>query len=140
MIHLQYLLNFLQIIILFTLHNQVLQIIQHVLSTQSQQTILRTLPYTPAQTSNLQASTFTMNTIQTNPRNHQPTSRKLSRPPLSHTPKNPLLYNVSSTNINNIQQPSTMSHTQFNTLQMNSVSTSQIPQIPSTTIRTNPYI
>ena len=114
-----------------------INIIQHVLFTQSQQPILRKLPYTPAQTSNIQHSTFTINTIQTNPQSHQTTTRTLSRPPSSPILNNPLSYKLSSTNINNIQQPSTP---QNNTLQMNSVSTSQIPQIPSTTIRTSPHI
>ena len=99
-----------------------------------------TAPYTPAKTSNVQPSTFTINTIQPNPQNHPTTSRLLSRPPLALIPITPPSYNLSSTNSNNIQHALTMSHTQSNSLQMNSVYTSQIPQIPSTTIRTNPHI
>ena len=108
-----------------------MNIVQHVSSTQSQQTVLRTQPYTPAQTYNIQPSTT--NTIYTNPDNHPTTSRTLCRPSIPLIPNYPLSYNLSSTNNNNCQQPPIMSQPQSNTLQMNSVSTSQIPEILSTT-------
>ena len=81
-----------------------------------------------------------MNTIHTNPQTHPTTPRTLSRPPLPIIPSNPFSYNLSSTNINNTQQPSAVSHTQSATLLMNSLSTSQIPQILSNTIGTNSHI
>ena len=59
--------------------------VQHVTQTQSQQTNLRTPPYTPAQTSNVQPSTFTIKIIHTNPQTHPTTSKEPSRPPLPIT-------------------------------------------------------
>ena len=117
-----------------------INIVQHVPPAQSQQTNLRTPPYTPTQTSYIRPSTFTINTIHINPDNYPTTSRILSRPPLPLVPDNPFSYNFSSTNINTSQQPSTMSHPQSNKIQINSVSISQTTQLPSTTIRTNPHI
>ena len=117
-----------------------MNIVQHVFSTQSQQTILRTPPYASAQTSNKQPTTFTRNTIHTNPLLDYPsTSRTLSRPPLHLIPNNTFSYTLPSTNNNNSQQPRTMSHPQSNNIQITSLSTSQITQPPSTTIRTNPH-
>ena len=83
-----------------------------------EQTILRTSLYTPVQTSNIQPSTFTINTINKNPQTHPTTSRTLSRSPLPHIQNNPLSNNLSSTNIYNIQHPSAVSHKQCNTLQI----------------------
>ena len=68
-----------------------------------EQTILRVPLYTPAQSSNIQPSNFTINTINKNPQTHPTTSRTLSRSPLPLIPNNPLSNNLSSTDINNIQ-------------------------------------
>ena len=105
-----------------------MNIVQHVPPAQSQQTILRTPPFTPAQTSYIQPSTFTIYTIHTNPHNYPTTNSTLFRPPLPFIPNNPLSYNLSSTNKNNSQQPPTMSHSQSNIIERNSVSNSQITQ------------
>ena len=67
-----------------------MNIVQHVTQTEPQQTTLRTPPYTPAQTSNVQRSTFAINTIHTNPQTHPKISRTLSRPPSPVIPNNPL--------------------------------------------------
>ena len=82
-----------------------MNIAQNVSQFQSQQTILCTPSYTQASTSKTQLSTFTTNTIHTNPQTYTTTSRTLSRPPLPLIPNNSLSYSLSSTNINNIQQP-----------------------------------
>ena len=50
-------------------------------TTQTTQTTIRTPLYTPAQTSNIQQSVFTINTIHTILHVHSLTSRKLLRPP-----------------------------------------------------------
>ena len=86
--------------------------VQHVTQAQRQQIILRTPPYTPAQTPNVQPSTFAINEIHTNPQTHPTTSRTLFRPPIPNIPNNPLSCSLTSTNANNIQQPthSTASH------------------------------
>ena len=69
-----------------------MNISQLVPSTQSQQTILRTPLYTPAQTANIQPSTFTIDTIHSNPQNHPTFSRTLSRPQLPLIANYPLLF------------------------------------------------
>ena len=117
-----------------------MNIAQHATKTQFRQITLRTPQYTLAQTSNVQTSTFSINSIHTNPQTHPTTSSTPSRRPLLIIPNNPLSYNLSTTNINNTQQPSTVPHTRSTTFQMNSLSTSQTPQITSTTIRFNPHI
>ena len=119
-----------------------MHIVQHVHQTQSQQTTVRTPPYTPAQTSYVQPSIFAINTIHTNPQTHPTTTRTLCRPPLPAIPNHRLSYNLASTNTNKVQQPTHLSASlsQLTSLQMNSLSTSQIAQIPSTTIRINPHI
>ena len=119
-----------------------MHIVQHVPHTQCQQIMLRTPPYTPAQISNVQPSIFTQNTIHTNPQTHPTLSKTLSGPPLPVIPNNPLSYNLAITNANNVQQPtqSAASLSQPTSLQMISLSTSEVAQNPSTTIRTNPHI
>ena len=119
-----------------------MNLVQHVTQTQPKQTILRSPPCTPAQPLNVQPSTFALNTIHTSPQTHPTFSRTLYRPPLPVIPNNPHSYNLASTNDNNIQQStrSSASHSQPNSRQLNSQSTSQIAQIPSTFIRTNPHI
>ena len=109
-----------------------MNIVQDVFQTQSQQPTLRTPPYVPAQTPNVQPSTSAIDTIHANQQTHPATSRTLSRPPSPVIRLNPLSYNLSSTNASNIQQPTS--------LQLNALSTSQITEVPSTTIRTNPKI
>ena len=76
-------------------------------------------------------ATLILITCDNNPRNLYSTCRTLSRPPLPVTPNNPLSYKFSRTNAKNIRI--------YTSLQMNSLSTSQILQLPSTTIRTNPH-
>ena len=65
-------------------------IVHHVDQTQPQQTILRTPPYTPAQTPNVLSSPFAMNTVHTNPQIHPKTFSTLSRPLIHVIPNNPL--------------------------------------------------
>ena len=127
-------------------------IAQNSIQTQSQQTpptrqtILRTPPYTPAQTSNTKQPVFTINKIHTYPQLTPSTSRTLSRPPSTTFTNNPLTYNLTSADMNNIQQlyHSSVPHTQSTSLPMNSLSTahssnhSQHSQNPSTMIRSNP--
>ena len=67
-----------------------MNIAQQIPPTPSQQIILRTSSHTPPQTSNTQLSTFTINTIHTNPQTHTAVSRTLSRPSLPLIPNNPL--------------------------------------------------
>ena len=117
MTHLQYLLNFLPILLLITFHNKALQ------------------------TCKLNNITFTINTIHSNTQTHPTIFRTLSRPPLPVILNNPLSYNLASTNAKNVQQPipSAASLSQPTSFQMNSLSTSQVAQVPSTTIRTNQH-
>ena len=94
-----------------------------------------------------------INTIHSNPPFKYTTSRQLSRPPLQPILTNPLSYNLTSTNSSHIQQSSTKPNT-INSLNNTPPSQSQssntltptlqnsqfqIPNPPSTTIRTNPY-
>ena len=90
---------------------------------------------------------LTLNTLQSNPLQNYTTSRHLSRPPLQTIPTNLLSCSLISTNPNNTQttitntlnpsSTSQQSNTSRNTLQSTRF---QIPNSPSTTIRTNPYI
>ena len=109
--------------------------------------------YTPAQTDpvqNVQISS-NINTIHSNPPFNYTTSRHLSRPPLQPILTNPLSYNLTSTNSSHIQQSSTnnnqpnslntfpppqMSNNITPTLQNSQF---QIPNPPTTNIRTNPH-
>ena len=93
-----------------------------------------------------------INTIHSNPSFNYTTARNLSRPPLQPVLPNPLFYNLTSTNPNPTQQ-STINNNTINSLNNTSppLQTSntlpptlqhsqfQIPNPPSTTIRTNPY-
>ena len=95
---------------------------------------------------------LTFNTLHSNTILNYTTSRNLSKPPLQTIPTNPLSYSLISTNPNNTQQTIT-NNNQPNAL--NPLSTSQqsntprimiqntqfqIPNPPSTTIRTNLHI
>ena len=135
--------QFSELILPITLHNKILQIrILYNIFLQLNRNKPFCVHYHTIQLKplmNVQPSTFTINRIHTNPQTHPTTSRTLSRPPSPLFPNNRLSCNLSSKKINNIPQPSTVSHTQSNTLRMISLSTSQIPKIPSTTIRTNSY-
>ena len=95
---------------------------------------------------------LTLNTLQSNPFTNYTTSRHLSRPPLQTIPTNLLSCSLISTNPNNTQ-PTITNNNQLNTLNPSSTSQQsntsrnilqstrfQIPNPPSTTIRTNPYI
>ena len=113
---------------------------------------IQTSTYTPAQNNpiqNLQTS-LNINTIHSNPFNYT-TSRQISRPPLQPILTNPLSYNLTSTHSSHIQQsstnnnrpnsvnsfpPSKTSNTIRPTLQNSQF---QIPNPPSTTIRTNSH-
>ena len=116
-------------------------------------TEIQTSTYTPAQTNPVQNTqpTLNINTIQSNPPLNYTTSRHLSRPPLQTILTNPLSYNLTSTNPSHTQQSQTSnnrpnslktfpsqytSNTITPTLQ---TSQFQIPNPPSTTIRTNPH-
>ena len=96
--------------------------------------------------------TLTINTLQSNPLPNYTTSRHLSRPPLQTIPTNPLSYSLFSTNPT-IIQPTITNNNHLNTLNPFSTSQSsntsrnllqntqfQIPNPPSTNIRTNPHI
>ena len=134
----------------------------HVTNTVQFQTIIPTtqpevptLAYNPAQTTQTQnmPPALTINTLQSNPLPKYTTSRHHSSPPLQTIPTNPLplSYGLISTNPKNTQ-PTIPSNNQPNTLIPSSTSQQsntsqrlqntqfQIPNPPSTTIRTNPYI
>ena len=125
MIHLHYLLIYLYIILLITLQNRFLQIgTFSVISASTNRSA-----YTNIHSS---SNHFYYKYNHTHPKTHPTTSRTLSRPTLPLIATNPHSYNPFSTNLNNIQQPSTVSNTQSNTLKSNSfLSTSQIPQFHS---------
>ena len=111
------------------------------------------MTYTPAQTNPVQTTqpTLNINTIHSNPLSNYTTARHLSRPPLQPILTNPLSYSLTSTNPSHTQQPQINynTHNQLNTLSSQHTSniipptlqTSQfqIPDPPSTTIRTNPH-
>ena len=95
---------------------------------------------------------LTFNSLQYNPLPNYTTSRHLSRPPLQTVTTNPLSYSLINTNSNNTQ-PTKTNNNQLNTRNPSSTSQQsntsrnilqntqfQIPNPPSTTIRTNPYI
>ena len=114
---------------------------------------IQTSTYTSAQNNPFQnvQTGLNINTIHSNPPLQYTTSRHFSRPPLQPILTNPLSYNLTSTNSSHTQQSSTNNNI-INSL--NNVPTSQtsntlpstlqnsqfqIPNPPSTTIRTNPY-
>ena len=113
---------------------------------------IQTSTYTPAQTNPVHntQSTLNINTIHSNPSFNHTTSRHLSRPPLQTILTNPLSYNLTSTNPRHTQQSHT-NNNKFNSLDIfppqhmsNTITPSlqtsqfQLPNPPSTTIRTNP--
>ena len=114
---------------------------------------IQTLTYTPAQTNSVQTTqpTLNINTIHSNPSSNYTTARQLSRPPLQPILTNPLSYNLTSTNPSHTQQSQINynTHNQLNTLSSQHTSNTitptlqtsqfQIPNPPSTTIRTNPH-
>ena len=122
-------------------------------STPSSPPQTQTSTYTPAQNNPFQnvQTGLNINTNHSNPPFHYTTSRHLSRPPLQPILTNPLSYNLTSTNSSHIQQSSTNNITinslkNASTLQTSNTlpptlqnSQFQIPNPPSTTIRTNPY-
>ena len=96
--------------------------------------------------------TLTINTLQSNPLPNYTTSSHLSRSPLQTIPTNPLSYSLISTNLT-IIQPTRTNNNHLSTLNLFSTSQSsntsrnllqntqfQIPNPPSTNIRTNPHI
>ena len=109
--------------------------------------------YTPAQSNPVQIvqTSLNINTIHSNPLFSYTTSRHLSRPPLQSILTNPLSYNLTSTNSSHTQQ------SQSNNNRPNSLNTFpppqtsntitptsqnsqfQMPNPPSTSIRTNPH-
>ena len=103
-------------------------------NTSTTQPIHRTLQYTPVHTSLTQnrQPVLTINTLHTNPLSNFTTSRNLSRPIIPTIPNNPLSYDLKCTSAN-VQSSSTNVH--HNTTQYAHFQTN----IPSTTIRTNPY-
>ena len=122
--------------------------------TPSTQPEVPTLAYTPAQSTQVQniQPALTINTLQSNPLPNYTTSRHLSRPPLQTIPTNPLSYFPTTTNPNNTQTTITINN-QLNTLIPSSTSQQpiisrnilhntqfQLPNLPSTTIITNPFI
>ena len=114
---------------------------------------IQTSTYTPAQTNPVQITqpTLNINTIHCNPSFNYTTARHLSRPPLQIILTNPLSYSLTSTNPNHTQQSQVNYNTPnpLNTLSSQHTSNTitptlqtsqfQIPNPPSTTIRTNPH-
>ena len=115
---------------------------------------IQTSTYTPAQSNPVQnvQTSLNINTFHSNPPFNYTTSRHLSRPPLQPILTNPLSYNLTSTNSSHTQQSSTnnnrpnslktfpppqTSNTITPTLQNSQF---QIPNPPSTNIRTNPHL
>ena len=115
---------------------------------------IQTSTYTPAQNNPIQnvQTGLNINTIDSNPSFNYTTARNISRPPLRPILTNRLSYSLTSTNSNPTQQstnnnitsnslnntsppsqPSNTLHPTFQNLQF------QIPNPPSTTIRTNPH-
>ena len=114
---------------------------------------IQTSTYTPAQSNPVQnvQTSLNINTIHSNPPFNYTTSRHLSRPPLQPILTNPLSYNVTSTNLSHTQQSSTNNNrpNSLNTFPPPQTSNTitpiiqnsqfQIPNPPSTNIRTNPH-
>ena len=114
---------------------------------------IHTSTYTPAQTNSVQTTqtTLNINTIHSNPSTNYTTARHLSRPPLQPILTNPLSYSLTSTNPSHTQQSqinyntpnplNTLSsqHTSNTIIPTLQTSQFQIPNPPSTTIRTNPH-
>ena len=114
---------------------------------------IQTSTYTPAETNPVHNTQpiLNINTIHSNPSFNYTTSRHLSRPPLQTILTNPLSYNLTSTNPNHLQQPHTKNNTtnSLNTIPLQHISNTitptlqtsqfQLPNPPSTTIRTNPH-
>ena len=114
---------------------------------------IHTSTYTPAQSNPVQnvQTSLNINTIHSNPPFNYTTSRNLSRPSLQPKLTNPLSYNLTSTNSSHTEQssrnnnrpnslntfpPPQTSNTTIRTLQNSQF---QIPNPPSTNIRTNPH-
>ena len=109
--------------------------------------------YTLAQTNPVQTvqTSLSINTIHSNPPFNYTTSRHLSRPPLQTILTNPLSYNPTSTNPSHTQQSQTNNNrpNSLNTFSSQHTSNTitptlqtsqfQIPNPPSTTIRTTPH-
>ena len=114
---------------------------------------IHTSTYTPAKTNSVQTTqtTLNINTIHSNPSSNYTTARHLSRPPLQPILTNPLSYSLTSTNPSHTQQSQINYNTPnpLNTLSSQHTSNTiipnlqtsqfQIPNLPSTTIRTNPH-
>ena len=115
---------------------------------------IQTSTYTPAQNNSAQTIRTSLNiyTIHSNPPFNLTTSRQLSRPPLQHIFANPLSYNLTSTNSNTTQPSSTNNNninrpnylntflpSQTSTISTLQSSQFQIPNLPTTNIRTNPH-
>ena len=114
---------------------------------------IQTSTYTPAQTNTVQTTqpTLIINTIHSNPSSIYTTARHLSRPPLQTILTNPLSYSLTSSNPSHIQQSqinyntpnplNTLSSQHTSNIITPTLQTSQfqIPNPPSTTIRTNPH-
>ena len=114
---------------------------------------IQTSTYTPAESNRVQnvQTSLNTNTIHSNPPFNYTTSRNLSRPSLQPILTNPFSYNLTSTNSSHTQQssrnnnrpnslrtfpPPQTSNTTIRTLQNSQF---QIPNPPSTNIRTNPH-
>ena len=114
---------------------------------------LQTSTYTPAQTNPVQTTqpTLNINNIHSNPSSNYTTAMHLSRPPLQTILTNPLSYSLTSTNPSHTQQSQITYNTPnpLNTLSSQHTSNTitptlqtsqfQIPNPPSTAIRTNPH-
>ena len=114
---------------------------------------IQTSSYTPAQTNPVQTTqpTLNINTIHSNPSYNYTTARELFRPPLQTILTNPLSYSLTSSNPSHTQQSQINYNTPnpLNTLSSQHTSNTitptlqtsqfQIPNPPSTTIRTNPH-
>ena len=135
-------------------NTQVTNTVQFQTITPTTQPEIPVLAYTPAQNTQTQNTqpALTIKTLQSNPLPNYTTCRHLSRPPLQTIPNNPLSYSLSGTNPNN-KQTTITNNNQLNTLNLPSTSQQpnisrknlhntqfQLPNPPSTTIRTNPHI
>ena len=113
-----------------------------------------TVAHTPAQTTQTQniQPALTINSLQSNPLPNYTITRHLSTPPLQILQTNPLSYSLTSTNPNNTQT-TIANNNQLNTLNPSTTSQQpnissiilhnfhfQLPNPPSTIIRTNPYM
>ena len=113
----------------------------------------QTSTFSPAQTNPVQTTqpTLNINTIHSNPSFNYTTARHLSRPPLQTILTNPLSYSLTSTSPSHSQQSQInyITPNPLNTLSSQHTSNTitptlqtsqfQIPNPPSTTIRTNPH-